>query len=138
MDLESIFLPTSDAADAPRAGFYSVDRRGKVGLPVRIWFGPPVDLEADNIDWTNPPVLDRSPRWQMAVGDRLVDERTKEQDWDLEWGDVWPQCAGSTIDGAEYRYRLACIADAKASGARNNPWGRRTGRIDKLTAPTLF
>lgn len=119
---EHAFDPHPEGADAPRAGFYSLERKGKVALPVRIWFGPPEDS-------------DRGPRWQMMVGDRLIDESTREHDWDLEWDDVWPQCAKSPIPEPEYRYRLARIAHAKTDGAQSDPWRRRTGKIDLLTAP---
>jgi hypothetical protein len=43
MDPHDVFSPRPDAADRPVEGYYAVDRRGKVGLPVRIWFGPPID-----------------------------------------------------------------------------------------------
>lgn len=126
---EDAFHPCPDGADAPVAGFYSYDRRGKVGLPVRIWFGPPLDL--DDVTST----LERPWRWQMMVGDRLVDERTREKEWDVAWDDVWPVCADSKIDRSEYEYRLERIAFAKTDGAASDPWARRTGKIDLLTAP---
>lgn len=115
MDPEQVFDPAPDGADAPVAGFYSVDRRGKVGLPVRIWFGPPAD--------------DRSPRWQMMVGDRQVDPAEDE------WGQVWPQAAKAPISEGEYRYRLERIGYAKRAGAPSDPWAKRSGHIDLLTAP---
>lgn len=130
MDLDAIFHPRPDGGDAPVEGFYSLDRRGKVALPVRIWFGAPVDL--DQVGET----LDRSPRWQMMVGDRLIDDATAEKDWDLRWHDVWPQAAKAPIPESEYRYRLARIAHAKSdAAAASDPWARRTGKIDLLTAP---
>lgn len=129
MSPDAIFHPCPDGADAPVEGFYSLDRRGKVALPIRIWFGQPVDLD----DGTT---LDRSPRWQMMVGDRLVDDATREKDWDLTWDDVWPQAAKSPISASEYRYRLERIRHAKSdAAAKSDPWARRTGKIDLLTAP---
>lgn len=125
-----VFDPNWTGADAPRAGFYSLERRNKVPLPVKVWFGQPLDLESEP-----GAVLDRSPRWQIMVGHRLIDDRTKEKDWDLEWSDVWPQCAGDPISEAEYRYRLARVEYAQSSGNKHDPWGKRTGRIDLLTAP---
>lgn len=123
MDAERAFDPHPDYADAPVAGFYSLERRSKVALPVRIWFGPPEDS-------------DRSPRWQMMVGDRLVDETTAEHEWDLTWEDVWPQCAKTPIAAGEYQYRLARIRHAKSDdAAASDPWARRSGKIDLLTAP---
>ncbi len=130
MSPDVIFHPHPEGADAPVEGFYSLDRRAKVALPIRLWFGPPIDLEADG------EVLDRSPRWQMMVGDRLIDDATAEKEWDLRWDDVWPQAAKSPIPESEYRYRVARIAHAKSeAAAASDPWARRTGKIDLLTAP---
>lgn len=123
MDLEQVFLREPVGADSPREGFYSVDRRGKVGLPVHIWFGPPLDPEDDSY------VLERGPRWQMRVGDRDVDPM------DEEWDAVWPQCLKSPITPEEYDYRVERIRYAKQDGARSDPWARRSGHIDLLTAP---
>jgi hypothetical protein len=120
---DQVFDPDPGGADAPVAGFYSLERRGKVALPVRIWFGQP-DGE------------DRSPRWQMMVGDRMIDESTREHDWDLAWDDVWPQCAKSPIHIEEYNYRLERVKYAKSDAAvASDPWARRSGKIDLLTAP---
>jgi hypothetical protein len=123
MDIVELFCATPDGADAPREGFYEVDRRGKVGLPVRIWFGPPVDPDDGAY------LLDRGPRWQMMVGDRIVDPD------DPEWEAVWPQCAKSPLPEREYRFRMKRITYAKDHGARSDPWARRSGKIDLLTAP---
>lgn len=123
MDVEQIFVPNPDGADAPREGFYEVSRRGKVGLPVHIWFGPPVDPEDGSYQ------LERGPRWQMQVGDRQIDPA------DEEWDEVWPQCAKSPIAKSEFNYRLERINYAKVHGAAADPWARRSGKIDLLTAP---
>jgi hypothetical protein len=122
MHPDQAFDPNPDGTDAPVAGFYSLERRGKVALPVRIWFGPP---EGE----------DRGARWQMMVGDRLIGEPAAGDDWELAWDDVWPQCAKSPIPEAEYNYRLERIGYAKTDGARSDPWARRSGKIDLLTAP---
>lgn len=116
MDPEEVFNAQPEGADAPVAGHYSLERRGKVPLPVRIWFGPPDDD-------------DRSPRWRMRVGDREIDPA------DDEWDRVWPQCAKDPIPSGEYEYRLARIGHAKTAGAASDPWARRSGHIDLLTAP---
>jgi hypothetical protein len=116
VDPADVFVGNPEGADAPVEGFYSVDRRGKVGLPVRIWYGQAADL-------------DRGPRWQMQVGDRMIDPS------DMEWDDVWPQCFKSPIDQGEYNYRLERIRYAKEHGAKSDPWAKRSGRIDLLTAP---
>lgn len=123
MDQDQVFVPKPDGADAPVEGFYEVERRGKVALPVHIWFGPPIDPDDGSY------VLDRGPRWQMMVGDRIVDPV------DEEWDEVWPQCAKSPITRGEYKYRLERIVYAKEYGAKSDPWASRRGRIDLLTAP---
>lgn len=123
MDPEQVFIPLPDGADAPVEGYYEVSRRGKVGLPVHIWFGPPVDPDDGSY------FLERSPRWQMQVGDRFVDPDEEE------WEQVWPQCAKSPISIGEFKYRLERIVYAKEHGAKSDPWARRHGKIDLLTAP---
>ncbi len=130
MNDPAVFDPQWAGPDAPRAGFYSLERRNKVPLPVKVWFGQPVDLEGEP-----GATLDRSPRWQIMVADRLIDPRTKEREWDLEWEDVWPACSGDPISESEYRYRMARVDHAKTAGSQHDPWGKRTGRIDLLTAP---
>lgn len=116
MSPDQVFNPRPDGTDAPVAGHYSVDRRGKVGLPMRLWFGIPEDL-------------DRAPRWQMRVGDRHVDPA------DEEWSEIWPQAAKSPISRSEYDYRMERVAYAKEHGAASDPWAHRRGKIDLLTAP---
>lgn len=116
MDPEDVFSPTPAGTDAPVEGYYAVDRRGRVGLPVRIWFGVPDDA-------------DRAPRWQMRVGDRDVDPS------DEEWSQVWPQCLKESLSAGEYQYRLERIRYAKKHGAQSDPWAHRGGKIDLLTAP---
>lgn len=123
MDVEQVFLPDPEGADRPIAGFYAVDRRGAVGLPVRIWFGPAIDPDDGAY------MLERGERWQMMVGDRLVDTG------DDEFDRVWPQCLKMPLDQGEYSYRLARIRHAKAHGAKADPWAGRYGKIDLLTAP---
>jgi hypothetical protein len=115
VDIEQVWNPRPEGVDAPKEGYYSLERRGKVPLPVHIWFGPPED--------------DRAPRWQMRVGDRDVDPV------DDEFDQVWPQCAKDPIPQEEYEYRRSRIAYAKDHGARSDPWARRSGKIDLLSAP---
>src|SRR3546814_11112653 len=44
-------------------GFYllNLNRARRVSIPVRIWFGPPLDPETRE-------EMDRAPRWQIQVG----------------------------------------------------------------------
>lgn len=118
-----VFDPHPDGADAPIEGYYEDVRWHRVALPVHIWFGPPLDPDDGSY------ILDRGPRWQMMLGDRLVDAG------DDEFDKVWPQCAKTPITAHEYKYRLERIAYAKDHGAQSDPWARRSGKIDLLTAP---
>jgi hypothetical protein len=123
MDPEDVFTRFPEGADAPVEGYYSVDRRGKVGLPMHLWFGPPIDQDDGSYE------LERSPRWQMQLGDRFIDPS------DPEWEEVWPQCLKSPLSIGEFKYRLERIVYAKEHGAPSDPWARRSGKIDLLTAP---
>jgi hypothetical protein len=119
-----------DAGDAFVAGLYLHLRRGSVSLPVAVWFGPPVDLENDE------PVMDRSPRWQISIADKLLgDERV--QDAPATVLEVWPRALASPIDQAEYDYRMDRIHHARAHNP-NDPFGHPRGRIDFLTAELPF
>ena len=79
--------------DVPVAGFYQrkLVKRG-IFVPVKIWYGPPVDPENADL------VLDRSPRWQGMVDGKL---------WTGEIQDLWISCAKHPITKAEYNYLIA-------------------------------
>lgn len=78
----------------PVAGYYR--RRlvkGGVWMPVKLWFGPPLDPETGE-------ELDRSWRWQAMDGDKLVAG-------DAEIQDVWTRCCREPINATEYFYLVA-------------------------------
>lgn len=118
-------------ADALRAGYYLIrrDRAGRVPLPVRIWFGPPLE---DGFE------LDRAPRWQVMVAGRLLDEAGDYGGLSVDTlSDIWPLCARWPIDADEYRYRTELAAWA-AEHDPNLPHGTATGRIDPMTVALPF
>lgn len=121
----------SDITDGFVAGFYLHYRRGRVMLPVAVWFGPPPDLELGG-------VLDRSPRWNVALGGILLDdEREQPAAPAATIADVWPGCKGRPIDKAEYDYRLARIRHARLHEP-DDPFAHPTGRVNHMTAPPPF
>lgn len=98
------FIRDGGGADALVEGYYALrSARGlRSDVPVRIWFGAPLDTETGE-------ELDRSPRWQIMVGGHLleteplrfagirIDEITA----------IWPACARCTITEDEYRFLIA-------------------------------
>lgn len=110
-------------------GFYllNLNRARRVSIPVRIWFGPPLDPETRE-------EMDRAPRWQIQVGFFLLDDeplaiggiRIDELD------DIWPRVAREPIDEVDWRYRVE-RADWAAHHAPDDPFSQLGGRIDPMT-----
>jgi hypothetical protein len=123
------FLRRTDAADALVEGFYLIQRRRaeRVEIPVRIWWGPPVDPDTGE-------VLDRSPRWQIEIAGAAFDQPLSFSDMTLRAvTDFWPACAREPIDEVDYRYRV----DRAAWSAEHDPndaLATPGGRIDPMTA----
>jgi hypothetical protein len=120
-------------ADALVEGYYLLKRRRaqRVDMPVRIWFGAPLDENGDE--------LDRSPRWQVMIAGTLLGE---EPFWigglNIEClADLWPACAAEPIDLNEYEFRMA-RAEWAAEHDPLDPFGTPGGRIDPMTAPLPF
>lgn len=105
----------------------NLTRAGRVSIPVRIWFGPPLDPETRE-------EMDRAPRWQIQVGFQLLDDepldiggiRISELD------DVWPRVARNPIDAVDWQYRLE-RAEWAADNAPADPFSLLGGRIDPMT-----
>jgi hypothetical protein len=129
--IDDAFNPVREGADALEEGYYLIQRwrAGRVPIPVRIWFGPPVDPEDPAA------VLDRSWRWQIQIAGTLLEEgpvfiaglRIEAV------SDFWPACRKDEIDAAEYQYRIERAAWA-AEHDPNDAYARPGGRIDPLTA----
>lgn len=127
------FIPTPGGADALVAGCYLIKRTGadRVDIPVRIWFGPPVD--ADGVE------MDRSPRWQVLIAGVPFDDEP------LFIGNItfdhisgfWPSCANMPIDQAEYDFRIE-RQDWAAIWDQDDPMGRPGSKIDPMTASLPF
>jgi hypothetical protein len=127
------FLRDQGGPDALAEGFYLIQRRrsNRVALPVRIWFGSPLD--EDGVE------LDRSPRWQIMVAGQLLDTDPvsiggREID---HLSDFWPACAEEPIIESDYRYRIE-RAEWAAAYDPYDPFGQPGGKIDPMTATLPF
>lgn len=121
-----------DGADALCEGHYLIQRRrsDRVDMPVRIWFGPPIDEDGAE--------LDRSPRWQLAICGVVIDTPTRIGGiWIETIADVWPACASEPITPDDYAFRIARQSWA-ALNDPDDPFGTPAGRIDPMTAPLPF
>lgn len=127
MDLERFFEPASDAPDAFRAGTYQWRRVGRVDVPVRIWWGPPLDPDTGR-------VLDRSWRWHIEVGGRSIENWAEWQRRDPGevLDSIWPKVAREPIDTGRYQYLKAM----KAWAVENDPYSAfasKSGKVDLLS-----
>lgn len=125
------YNPFPAGPEALREGYYQIERwrRGKVPVPVRIWFGVPAD------PLTGEP-LDRSPRWQVMVGGVLIgDEPVIIGGVTIsELADFWPQCARHPITVEDHDYMVGRAAWSVRHDPLD-PYGSDSGRIDLMTAP---
>lgn len=123
------FIRDQGGADPLVEGHYLLQssRGQRVDVPVRVWFGAPLDEETGE-------ELDRSPRWQIQIGFQLLEEEPMRVGgmWFNELTDVWPTCMRWPIEEAEYRYRLERAAWA-ADYDPNDAHGQIGGRIDPMT-----
>ncbi|MGH7746567.1 MAG: hypothetical protein ACREQ5_17675 [Candidatus Dormibacteria bacterium] len=109
--------------DTPVTGYYRTKLvRGGVFVPVKLWWGAPIDPE----DYSQ--TLDRSPRWQALVDGELFMGNVL---------DVWAFCAGRQISEAEYRFMVA-----RASHARTYDTGHPSAEprrpVDFNRIPLVF
>lgn len=110
------------STDVPVAGYYRIRiGAGTVAIGIRLWFGPPINHEADG-DPEAEPVLDRSYRWQAQADDGdLIDlER------------VWPACAKSPITEEDFRMRQGRRRWAQQA-APDSAYADRKRRYDPLS-----
>jgi hypothetical protein len=126
--IERVFVRDAGDPDGFVEGDYLHNRRGHVAMPVRVWWGPPLDPE-------NGGVMDRSPRWNVTIaGDSLIeDERQPDFVPIARLDDVWPRCRGGATDRGETAYRQARVEYARAADDLD-PFGHPQGRLDLLTA----
>ena len=123
------FIRERGGADPLVEGYYllRLDRARRVSIPVRVWFGPPRD--PDTLE-----ELDRSHRWQIQVGYRLLEDEP------LSIGgirvdditDVWPRVARDPIDEVDYRYRLE-RGEWAVQNAETAPFSQLGGVIAPMT-----
>lgn len=141
--IQDPFNRERDGADDLEEGFFLLKKRraGRVDVPIRIWFGPPEDLEHDRegyVPIAERPVLDRSWRWQVEIngvlaGDPDSPAHISGRPVDSLVG-IWPECKSEPIDRAEYEYRVA-RADWAERFDEDDPYGGTGARIDPMTAP---
>lgn len=132
MIIDEPWVRARGGADALVEGYYLILRRraNRVDMPVRIWFGAPIDENGEE--------LDRSPRWQLAVCGMLIDAPVKIGGiWIESIADVWPGCAAAPITAADYAFRIARQGWAAANDP-GDPFGTPAGHIDPMTAPLPF
>ena len=128
------FLRERGGADGLVEGYYLLRSAGRVDIPIRIWFGAPLDPDTGEL-------LDRSPRWQVRVYG--IDASDPEYP-PLIYGrpmekieDVWPKCARWPTSEADYRYRVERAEWAEQYDAAD-PFGTKSGKVDHMTAPLPF
>ena len=104
-------------------GYYLRERRDCVSMPVRVWFGPPLDPVTGE-------ELDRTWRWQVMEAGQLVEEIE-------QIARIWPKVMRAPTTKQEYEYRLARIEWARENDP-SDPFGAVYGKIDLRTAPLPF
>jgi len=130
--IPDLYNPCQSGPDALVAGTYLRRSRGRVDIPVRIWFGPPQDPEDRDA------VLDRSWRWQIEINGGLYgdpDNPVFVGDRPLLTLDgIWPEALkypAEQADFDEYEYRVA-LADHAALHDPRDAFARTGGRIDPM------
>lgn len=123
------FVRERTGADALVEGYYLVtlDRSRRVSIPVRVWFGAPVDADTGE-------ELDRSPRWQIQIGFQLLHDEPLRIGgiWFRDLVDLWPTCAKDRITEVDWRYRLE-RGEWAAVNDVTDPYSQLGGRIDPMT-----
>lgn len=108
------------SADQPVPGYYRTRlRSGGMFVGVRIWFGPPHDPVTGE-------EMDRSHRWQAEANGRYID-----------FDRVWPGCASSPIDEAEYRH-LASLQNWAVEHAPDSAVANPSKALNPLQTPLVF
>lgn len=119
--------------DAVEEGYYLLRREGRVDVPIRIWFGWPLDPETNEL-------LERSPRWMVEIngdlaGDPDAPARIDGRPIESLVG-IWPECRRWPTDRADYEYRVDRARFAQQHDP-SDPFAD-AGRVDPMTAPLPF
>jgi hypothetical protein len=127
--IDEPFLREQGGADALVEGYYLIQRRRarRVDVPVRIWFGAPIDPDTGD-------EMDRSHRWQIEIAGVLFDQP-------LTFGGItisavtefWPAIVREQIDEADYRFRIARAEWAQEFDPED-ALGSPGGKINAMTA----
>jgi hypothetical protein len=117
-----------EATDAFEPGFFRWDRRGRVPVPVRVWFGQPLDP----IDGTP---LDRSWRWQFEFNGFPLE--TFAADTWAEPAELlsqfWPKARDTRIERGEYQFLVDTVRHDRAHDPYS-PFSSASGKVDLLSA----
>lgn len=110
---------------------YRRDHAGMVPIPIRVWFGSPLDP----LDGTE---LDRSPRWQIAIRGKIYGSEDPPFLGGYEVDEerlfrLWPKCQRWPIDADEYQFHIDRHVWARDND-ENDPFGGDI-RVDPMTAP---
>jgi hypothetical protein len=121
------FVQHRAGADPLIAGYYLLQLANRAALPVRVWFGPPLDPETGE-------ELERAHRWQIQIGFQLLEDAPMRigEIWFNDITDVWPVAAKVEIDEAEWRFRLE-RAEWASSYDPNDAMGNLGRRFDPMT-----
>ena len=124
----SLLLSFTGGVDHFETGFFVWERRGRVPVPVRVWYGQPIDpVTAER--------LDRSWRWQFEFGgmtlERFADMTGQSEEIIL--ASFWPKSRDSKIDQGRYQY-LVDMGEWARENDPYSPFADRHGKVDLLTA----
>lgn len=123
------FTRSTGGPDDLVEGYYLVEfrRARRVNIPVRIWFGAPIDPDTGE-------EMDRSHRWQIEIAGVAFTEP-------LTFGgirfnavtDFWPAIMRSRVDVIEYRVRVERAAWAQEYDL-DDALGTPGGKISAMNA----
>jgi hypothetical protein len=134
--IDEPWIRDRSGADALEEGYFLLKKRraGRIDVPVRVFFGPPLDPDTGE-------EMDRAPLWQLEINGvnagyperpACISGRPVDS---LEG--IWPECKSEPIDKAEYDYRVA-RADWAEQHDENDPFGGTGAKVDPMTATLPF
>lgn len=124
----SLLLSYRGGIDHFEAGYFVWERRGAVPVPVRAWYGQPLDPVTGER-------LERSWRWQFEFGGMPLERfaamyGTSEE---VILTQFWPKSRDSKIERGRYDYLVDTGKWAREHDPYN-PFADARGRVDLLSA----